>query len=84
MLKQKSFYVNDLARTAAPHIYGFLSTYLTVRRAQLMSASSSAVPASLRVANNEGGKSKSTPLSSEPHCSEGPWWALLDKVKRRI
>lgn len=29
-------------------------------------------------------KSTSTLLSSQLDCSEGPWWVLLDKVKRRI
>lgn len=61
MLKQKSFYVNELARTGAHHISHFLM-YRTMGCIQLMSASSSALPVSPRVANNEGGR-------VSPHCS---------------
>lgn len=63
MLKQESFKVIEVARTGAPHIYHPFNVYN--HGAQLMSAPSSALPASPRVANNEGGRAspRRSPLS---------------------
>lgn len=50
--------------TGAHNIYNCFFSFTTMGRIQLTSASSSAIPVSLRVASNEGGRVSASPHSS--------------------